>query len=98
VIGCKDGGIAQYGFTDDDANIYAHLGDSFLADFHGLNKFVVIVRYNDGSMENALPRLCQVRVTQLPEILYRYITILNCSLFPQLNLLQEMSVYSPGTQ
>lgn len=56
VIGCKDGGIAQYGFTDDDANIYAHLGDSFLADFHGLDKFVVIVRYNDGSMEAALPR------------------------------------------
>lgn len=56
MTGCKDGGIAQYGFTDDDTNIYAHLGDISLAYFHGLDKFVVIVRYNDDNMESALAR------------------------------------------
>ena len=47
VNGCENGCVTEYGFTHDYPYIYACLGDSALADFHGLDKFVVVVHQHD---------------------------------------------------
>lgn len=43
VYGCEDGSVVYYGFTHDNPYIYACLGDAALADFHGLDKSVVLI-------------------------------------------------------